>query len=155
MPTLFLAWPILSLWWWRRCVPPKLRLLQELHDVTSHKTAPFLKKIEKRSSICELAYAELKNYTDSHCSSNVDVKLMQKLVPRHVRNTMLILLALYLPNFYFYLYICGAGVEPSPLLLRPFVGLFYQTWAIDGDDCGAIGGMNECRESEVLRGYLP
>jgi hypothetical protein len=36
-----------------------------------------------------------------------------------------------------------AGVEPSPLLLRPFTGLLYQPWMTDGDDCGAISGMNE------------
>jgi hypothetical protein len=34
-------------------------------------------------------------------------------------------------------------VEPSPLLLRPFIGLLYQSWMIDGDDCLAIGWMNE------------
>jgi hypothetical protein len=27
--------------------------------------------------------------------------------------------------------------------LRPFIGLSYQPWIIDGDDCAAIGGMNE------------
>jgi hypothetical protein len=32
-------------------------------------------------------------------------------------------------------------VEPSPLLLRPFIGLFYQPLVIDGDDGGAISGM--------------
>jgi hypothetical protein len=37
----------------------------------------------------------------------------------------------------------GAGVEPSPLLLRSFIGLLYQPWVIDGDDYGAISGMNE------------
>jgi hypothetical protein len=36
-----------------------------------------------------------------------------------------------------------AEVEPSPLLLRQFIGLFYQPWKIDGDDFGAIDGMNE------------
>jgi hypothetical protein len=41
------------------------------------------------------------------------------------------------------LYIHGAGVDPSPLLLRPFIGLLYQPWMIDRDDCGAISGMNE------------
>jgi hypothetical protein len=35
----------------------------------------------------------------------------------------------------------GAGLEPSPLLLRPFIGLLYQLWFIDGDDCGAISGI--------------
>jgi hypothetical protein len=34
-------------------------------------------------------------------------------------------------------------VDPSPLLLLPFIGLLYQPWMIDGDDCGAVGGMNE------------
>jgi hypothetical protein len=37
----------------------------------------------------------------------------------------------------------GTGVEPSPLTLRPFIGLLYQTWMTDGDDCGAISGMKE------------
>jgi hypothetical protein len=30
----------------------------------------------------------------------------------------------------------GAGVEPSPLLLRPFIGILNQPCKIDGDDCG-------------------
>jgi hypothetical protein len=34
-------------------------------------------------------------------------------------------------------------VEPSPLLLRLFIGLLYQSWMIDGDDCGVISHMNE------------
>jgi hypothetical protein len=38
--------------------------------------------------------------------------------------------------------IYGAGVEPSPLVLRPFIGLLYQPWMIDGVDCGAVSGMN-------------
>jgi hypothetical protein len=40
------------------------------------------------------------------------------------------------------LFICEAGVEPSPLLLPPSVGLFYHPWTY-ADDCGAIDGMNE------------
>jgi hypothetical protein len=40
------------------------------------------------------------------------------------------------------LFIYGAGVEPSPLLLRPFVRLLYQSWMVHGDDCGANNGMN-------------
>jgi hypothetical protein len=40
-------------------------------------------------------------------------------------------------------FICRAGLEPSPLLLRPFTGLLHQPWTIDHDDCGAVGGMNE------------
>jgi hypothetical protein len=41
------------------------------------------------------------------------------------------------------LFICEAGVEPSPLLLQPFIGLLYQTWMIDGDDWVAISEMND------------
>jgi hypothetical protein len=40
-------------------------------------------------------------------------------------------------------------VEPSPLLLRPFIGLSYQPLMIDGDDCGAIDGMNEWKHAPV------
>jgi hypothetical protein len=36
-----------------------------------------------------------------------------------------------------------AEVEPSPLLLRPLIGLLYQPWMINGADCGAIGEMND------------
>jgi hypothetical protein len=38
----------------------------------------------------------------------------------------------------------GAGVESSPLTC---IGLLYQPWIIDNDDddCGAIGGMNDCQ----------
>jgi hypothetical protein len=39
-------------------------------------------------------------------------------------------------------FVYGAGVEPSPPLLRPFISLLYQPWMIDGDDCGTISGMN-------------
>jgi hypothetical protein len=39
--------------------------------------------------------------------------------------------------------ICGAGVEPSSLLLRQFIDLLYQPWMIDSDDCGSVRGMNE------------
>jgi hypothetical protein len=27
--------------------------------------------------------------------------------------------------------------------MRLFIGLLYQPWMVDGDGCGAIGGMNE------------
>jgi hypothetical protein len=40
-----------------------------------------------------------------------------------------------------FLCIYGAGGEPSPLLLRPFIGLLYHAWMIDGDDFGSIGKM--------------
>jgi hypothetical protein len=44
-----------------------------------------------------------------------------------------------------FLFFYGAGVEPSPLLLRPFNGLLYQPWIIDDDDddFGAVSEMNE------------
>jgi hypothetical protein len=42
-----------------------------------------------------------------------------------------------------FLFIYGSRVEPNPLLLRPFIGLLYQPWMIDGDDCGAVGGLDE------------
>jgi hypothetical protein len=46
----------------------------------------------------------------------------------------------------FFLFFYGAKVEPSPLLLRPFIGLLKEPWKIDGDDCGAISGTNERQE---------
>jgi hypothetical protein len=46
---------------------------------------------------------------------------------------------------HFFLFIYRASEEPSPLSLRPFTDLFYQPSTIDGDDCGAISGMNECQ----------
>jgi hypothetical protein len=42
-----------------------------------------------------------------------------------------------------FLFICGVGVEPSPLLLLPFIGLLYQPWRIDGDEYGEISIINE------------
>jgi hypothetical protein len=39
-----------------------------------------------------------------------------------------------------------AGGKTSPLLLKPFVGLLYQHWMLDGDNCGAISGMNKLYE---------
>jgi hypothetical protein len=41
------------------------------------------------------------------------------------------------------LFIYLDGVELSPLLLRPLIGLLYQPWIIDGDYCGALIGMND------------
>jgi hypothetical protein len=35
------------------------------------------------------------------------------------------------------------GVKPSSLLLRPFIGLLYHSYMIDGDDCGTISVINE------------
>jgi hypothetical protein len=55
-------------------------------------------------------------------------------------------------------HVCGiifllAGVERSPLILRPHIGLLYQPWMAgdddydydDGDDCGPVGGINDRR----------
>jgi hypothetical protein len=47
-----------------------------------------------------------------------------------------------------YYFIYGAGVEPSPLLL----GLSPQLWTmmmIDGDGCGATGGMSEWLDHKI------
>jgi hypothetical protein len=35
------------------------------------------------------------------------------------------------------------GVEPGPLFLRPLIGLLYQQWMMNNDNCGAISGMND------------
>jgi hypothetical protein len=43
----------------------------------------------------------------------------------------------------FCLLIYEAGVEPSPLLTRPFSGPQYSPRVIDGDNYEAISGMNE------------
>jgi hypothetical protein len=43
----------------------------------------------------------------------------------------------------FFLFIYLTRVELSPLLLRPLIGLLYQSWMKDGDDCGAVSGMND------------
>jgi hypothetical protein len=47
-----------------------------------------------------------------------------------------------------YLFIYGAGVEPSLLLLRSFVGLLYQPQMTDHVDCRAISVKNEWRKQE-------
>jgi hypothetical protein len=36
-----------------------------------------------------------------------------------------------------------AGAETIPLLLWPFIGLLFPSLLIDGDDCGAVSGINE------------
>jgi hypothetical protein len=41
------------------------------------------------------------------------------------------------------MFIYVAGVALNPLLLRPFIGVLYQPWMVDGDNCGAINGMNK------------
>jgi hypothetical protein len=41
------------------------------------------------------------------------------------------------------LFIYGAVVDHSSLLLRPFIGLLYQPWMLDCYDGGAISGVNE------------
>jgi hypothetical protein len=52
--------------------------------------------------------------------------------------------------FIIIVFIYLAVVEP----LRPFIGLLYQPWKIDGDDCGVISEMKVARETEVLGGNL-
>jgi hypothetical protein len=37
-----------------------------------------------------------------------------------------------------YLFIFWAEVEPSP-----YMGILYQPWVIDGDDCRATGELND------------
>jgi hypothetical protein len=43
-------------------------------------------------------------------------------------------------NVFFYFF--WSGVEFSPLLPRPSVGLLYQSRMTGDNECGAIGGMN-------------
>jgi hypothetical protein len=45
--------------------------------------------------------------------------------------------------FYYFSFIYEAGVDPSTLLLWPFIGLLNQHWMIDVDYCRTISGMNE------------
>jgi hypothetical protein len=45
-------------------------------------------------------------------------------------------------SFFFFIY--WAGQEQNLLLLRPLIGLLYQPWIMDGgDDCAAVGRMND------------
>jgi hypothetical protein len=44
---------------------------------------------------------------------------------------------------FLFLFIYGAGVELSPLLLWPFIGLLYQACMIYYDERGAISGVNK------------
>jgi hypothetical protein len=55
----------------------------------------------------------------------------------------------------YFLFIYGARVEPSPLLLQPFIGLLCQPWMIDDDDCGAIGTMNEWQGNQRKPAPVP
>jgi hypothetical protein len=48
----------------------------------------------------------------------------------------------YMSNYGAYLFVYRVVVEPIPRLLRPFIGLLYQPWMMDGDDCETISGMN-------------
>jgi hypothetical protein len=45
--------------------------------------------------------------------------------------------------FIYFLFIDGAGLESIPLLQLPFIGLLYEPWMIDGDDCGATSRRNK------------
>jgi hypothetical protein len=42
---------------------------------------------------------------------------------------------------YAFLFIYWTGMEPSPVLLRPLIGLLYQPWMTD-DNCEAADGRN-------------
>jgi hypothetical protein len=59
---------------------------------------------------------------------------------------------------YSFLFIYGAGMQPRPPFLRPFIGRFYNPWMIYGDDCGAIcikngshGTQGKYKHSEQTR----
>jgi hypothetical protein len=43
----------------------------------------------------------------------------------------------------FFSFIYRTGMNSSPLLVLPVPCLLNKPWTIDGDDCGAISGMNE------------
>jgi hypothetical protein len=58
-------------------------------------------------------------------------------------HTLQFLTSLSIIVFLFFLFIYGAGMEPSPLFLRLFIGLLYQPWMIDGGGRGAVSGINE------------
>jgi hypothetical protein len=36
-------------------------------------------------------------------------------------------------------------VNQDKLLLRPLIELLYQPWMIDGNDCAAVRGVNDCK----------
>jgi hypothetical protein len=40
----------------------------------------------------------------------------------------------------------GVETEPSPQLMRQFIGQMNQPWMTDSDDCGAISVMNGWQE---------
>jgi hypothetical protein len=56
----------------------------------------------------------------------------------HFMGAITILLCISYEAIFFYLF-SWSGTELT--ILRPFIGLLYQAWMIDGDDCGAISGM--------------
>jgi hypothetical protein len=53
---LFLLHRFLSLWWWRRYVPPKRQFLQEPHSVTSQKTVFFTVTAVKTSNLTWICF---------------------------------------------------------------------------------------------------
>jgi hypothetical protein len=48
-----------------------------------------------------------------------------------------------------------SGVRLSPLGTAATTVQLYQPQMIDDSDCGAVGGIKICRETEVLRENLP
>jgi hypothetical protein len=58
-------------------------------------------------------------------------------------------------RIFIFILIFGAGVKPSPLLLRPFIGLLYQSWMANVDECGAISGMNVRGNRRTRRKPVP
>jgi hypothetical protein len=66
------AWRFLSRWWWRWYIPPKRRILQEPHGVTSQKTAFFV----IRSYLQDRYHRVLVN-SDSNITLNGNLLLLE------------------------------------------------------------------------------
>jgi hypothetical protein len=63
---------------------------------------------------------------------------MASSIPVHSANYVLLL-------YFVFIYI--DRMKPRPQLLWSFIGLLYPSLIIDGDDCGAIVGMNEWQKT--------
>jgi hypothetical protein len=51
--------------------------------------------------------------------------------------------SLFQKAFIYIFYMLWIWSGPSSTILRPFIGLLQQPWMTDGDDCGAVSGINE------------